>query len=683
MSTTAATHQVSSSMVALPTISVNAFPLSPVTVSQQTSTSDLHTPPFLVRGKLCPDLSRRPCVLVSPTWFGWFYLLDTFKLHAVECYCDLGCPWVQQATTLPSMWQWIAFSDFPLATSPLYNSSGVLLIIHGPSLTLDFLPTAMYDMHHILYLTSCTDFQHVSLPHQILVSHREAGGALNGSWTFVSNRPFKALTTAPPRLPSQIIKPTIASTGPAAVEGAPTLEIASDPLPVDCHRHLLVCPTVYGSTVTRHLVFDELLSAFDVPNHAVPEGLRHHLIEAIPRDDNRYVFLREVPLKVLHKVFESWQEVPYVITSSGPHQGITHSMWELPTIMYAAGKDFEVEATSRQAVKSDDAQVPVHLWDDRVWSAHLHDPQLLRSFKDQFQRCPLDSLRAALLRVWRKLVRRCLCRYLSTRYGTYWWNLLSASPILRTELCCGRDCIRKAANADWWEWRGGSSLMFWRWPLEFRDHARDGHPIWVQAELPCYKRPQRPEPDPLVRQQTRAKLENVLLKGYVQQGTVSSLTSYFAVPKGPEDVRIVYDSSKSGLNAAIWVPTFSLPTVESLTNMLDGASWMSDLDMGEQFLNFPLDPNLRPYCGIDVRPYLGAPNGRATHWLRWSRCMMGLRSSPYIAIKATHIAEEWVFGNRFAPTNPFGGNGCASTYQGRPPMTPLNLGSPADEQMAR
>jgi hypothetical protein len=33
--------------------------------------------------------------------------------------------------------------------------------------------------------------------------------------------------------------------------------------------------------------------------------------------------------------------------------------------------------------------------------------------------------------------------------------------------------------------------------------------------------------------------------------------------------------------------------------------------------------------------------------------MMGLHSSPYIAIKGTHLAEEMVFSNHHDPSNPF------------------------------
>ena len=183
--------------------------------------------------------------------------------------------------------------------------------------------------------------------------------------------------------------------------------------------------------------------------------------------------------------------------------------------------------------------------------------------------------------------------------------------------------------------------------------ALSGQDLWLQEPLPSYKQPQRREQDPEIYSQVKANLLNVVAKGYIKPGTVTSLTSYFAVPKGPTDIRMVYDSTKSGLNSAIWVPSFSLPTTDTLTNMLDGNSWMSDLNMGEQFLNFPLDPKVQPLCGIDVRPYLGAKGQNSAHWMRWTRCMMGLRSSPFAAIKGTHIAEEAVFGDRHSSTNPF------------------------------
>jgi hypothetical protein len=194
--------------------------------------------------------------------------------------------------------------------------------------------------------------------------------------------------------------------------------------------------------------------------------------------------------------------------------------------------------------------------------------------------------------------------------------------------------------------------------------------LWLQEPLPTYKQPQQREYDPQVHSQIQAKLLNVVAKGYIGPGTITSLTSFFAVPKGPTDILIVYDSTKPGLNSSIWVPSFSLPMTDTLTDLLDTNSWMSNLNMGEQFLNFPLDPKVQPLCGIDVRPYLGTKGQNSTHWLSWNRCMMGLKSSPYAAVRGTHIAEEAVFGDRFSPTNPFRWATVRLNFPGMPGYTP-------------
>jgi hypothetical protein len=86
--------------------------------------------------------------------------------------------------------------------------------------------------------------------------------------------------------------------------------------------------------------------------------------------------------------------------------------------------------------------------------------------------------------------------------------------------------------------------------------------------------------------------------------------------------------------------------------MVEASSWMADLDMGEKFLNFPLDIKLRSSCGIDVRPYL-APHATGTMWLRWVRCKMGLLNSPYVIVKCNHLVDETALGNQLDPNNPF------------------------------
>jgi hypothetical protein len=78
---------------------------------------------------------------------------------------------------------------------------------------------------------------------------------------------------------------------------------------------------------------------------------------------------------------------------------------------------------------------------------------------------------------------------------------------------------------------------------------------------------------------------------------------------------MVYDAMQPGLNQALWSPTFPLPGADALTDLLDAGAWMADMDMGEMFLNFPLDLALQPYCGVDLHPYLGnSHSGIATMW---------------------------------------------------------------------
>jgi hypothetical protein len=48
----------------------------------------------------------------------------------------------------------------------------------------------------------------------------------------------------------------------------------------------------------------------------------------------------------------------------------------------------------------------------------------------------------------------------------------------------------------------------------------------------------------------------------------------------------VYNGTKSGLNDSIWVPWFPLPTVDTHLRAVETGTWMSNMDIGEMFLNF-------------------------------------------------------------------------------------------------
>ena len=140
---------------------------------------------------------------------------------------------------------------------------------------------------------------------------------------------------------------------------------------------------------------------------------------------------------------------------------------------------------------------------------------------------------------------------------------------------------------------------------------------------------------------------------HVRLGKVLSLTGYFAVDKAKgSDIRMVYDGTKSGLNDSIWAPNVYVPSIDSLVGLIDSNSWMSDIDLGEFFLNFPLDESVQSLAGIDLTPYFPLQDAKR-NWKCWARCLMGFKPSPYNAVGTFRWADEIIRGNPKDPDNPF------------------------------
>jgi hypothetical protein len=97
---------------------------------------------------------------------------------------------------------------------------------------------------------------------------------------------------------------------------------------------------------------------------------------------------------------------------------------------------------------------------------------------------------------------------------------------------------------------------------------------------------------------------------------------------------------------------------------------MMDMDLGEMFLNFPLHEQLRPYCGIDLRPFFPEEAGSSPLWEHWERCMMGLKSSPYVTIKTLLLGYESVVGDRTLIDNPFHWSSVKQNLPGTPEYDP-------------
>ena len=360
-----------------------------------------------------------------------------------------------------------------------------------------------------------------------------------------------------------------------------------------------------------------------------------------------------------------------------------------------------------RVAKNDDAGIPIHFWNNAL-AAKLG----LASLTDE-QEHALNVLRESFAqKIWIRNVTTCLCKYIrcntchtkrlaakfdyrisqvnfscnhckqhlpppkkfnSVRFQNHryvwveggkasyhrWYQLyMSKADAVQAretemDIIAGVDCIRRAIGCTAWSWPRGSRLFFWRWG-EFSQSARDGARVCVQGDLPNYSKRQKAPSKRKNLKLVQAKLNDVRRKGYISEGEVVSVTSLFDVPKGNDDIRLVYDATKSGLNEAVWAPWFALQTCESHLRSVDPGTFMGDADLGEMFLNFPLDIHLQKYAGVDLTSIFADEclDGEL-FWERWVRMLMGFRPSPYLTTREMRRIDLFLRGFAHDPKNVF------------------------------
>jgi hypothetical protein len=108
-------------------------------------------------------------------------------------------------------------------------------------------------------------------------------------------------------------------------------------------------------------------------------------------------------------------------------------------------------------------------------------------------------------------------------------------------------------------------------PSEFIKVACYGVEVFVARELPRNTAGTRLEEDErLLRAVILKKLTKVVVRRYVTVGLVLSLTNFFVVPKGKDNIRMVYEALQSGLNEAVWALNFGMLNVDSVLNQGSG-----------------------------------------------------------------------------------------------------------------
>ena len=371
-----------------------------------------------------------------------------------------------------------------------------------------------------------------------------------------------------------------------------------------------------------------------------------------------------------------------------------------------------IEAVKQEGQKADDAEVPKHLWDGmwlqsrlevgfedmRKWKGNPWGQEEVT--KQPRWRGALEVMRTKwLLLKWRRNVTRTFWRWYynsvwvgkkppdkavvcwSQKKSGYvwsmdgpmiyrkWWMGAREGKNWGSILESGKEAIERATNASWWEWLGGSSLFFWRWPCSHYRWAREGQPHFTTSELPRFRQPQRKAATKETQRLMNAKVQKVRWRRYICLGPVYSLTHMFSVPKGISDIRMVYDGTKSGLNDCLFAPHFSLPVMAHTLRSLLKGYYGADLDVGEMFLNWWLGTELRPYAGVDVTHVREAGETGRT-WERWVRNFMGLRDSPFRSLQMMIMAKFVAYGDRTDEENPFQWESVVLNLPGDPDYDP-------------
>ena len=327
-------------------------------------------------------------------------------------------------------------------------------------------------------------------------------------------------------------------------------------------------------------------------------------------------------------------------------------------IIHRIRLDGENPEGNKKAVKSDDAAPPTFLWDCYTLPhVRVTDPTTggLLDWERSFM-----LLRSRMLKQWKRNRWRSAMKYLRRNESKGVATPQTAREAMRDAL------TRRLPGCTFFEWQSGSIPFFWEWNPEYQDFLHTGIPVWLKRSMNSEKPWKVPQPTPNSEEKPKieSKLQGFIQKDYLRHDAdITALISFFVVPKGESDIRVVFDATKSGLNSHLEAPWFPLPTGESLLRSVQRGTWMADNDVGECFYNWRLDESIIPYTGIDLSHYFGSdpahpPKGTPSQklrkkWFSWQRPPMGCRPAPYISARCMTWLKEETLGNRFDPDNVF------------------------------
>jgi hypothetical protein len=658
------------------------------------------------------SLVKQPSFVFASLWPSWFFAARSAGYESlVVCVEDakLGVDKAIKAVMTPED-RWMEWNGWKQALRKQLGDlkdEQLLVMVQGPrdalNRVLEFLSTlSERERRHVDILAIATSeatgrrrarkrqklMRDAEICPVATLSHRCVGGVVDKAWTIESNirhlwsshfqleKESKVKASLQDYLSRTEGGKLISSLDPRSIQPTHTIDWKKRNVQV-------IAESVFSKTgwVRRKLTINELMDAYDVG--VGDRQVMQHTAATAGIDQFPLEFTQQIPVRVLLRCLEVVRNVEEESKKKEVKEGekIDESVGDLQinweTMLRAKKWYNHNEARHRlgasdeekRQAKNDDAVAAVVNWNRRVCE------RLGVNYEEATHAPALDKLRDLQLRWYRSYksgIIGSFRRYMHMEHGKDWlWRVQHGQKArdkaqsgkeedLIRDYEVGMDAISRALAASFWEWDDGSTVFFWRWTKEHRRELRDGLRVWVRkSSLPRYWGRQRWPEVRDERDKLKGKIQKIVDRRYISSGFVRSLTSFFAVPKGIDDIRVVYDATKSGLNDAIWAPNFFLPTMSSVLNNADDTTFYGDIDIGEMFLNYFLDPEIRPWAGVDVTELSPAISQKCNAddqkrtILRWDRSLMGVRSSPFNCVRAYLISEEIIKGNRLAPSNPF------------------------------
>ena len=676
------------------------------------SSRDEHVGYQVAKGFVQPTSLPEHALVLSEGWPSWTFSLDGMgfqSISTIASFPSLTSHDEFNATSLGS-------TLLPKTLLPIWLSSHQqdgLVFVQGEHTFLQSTFLSLKDFHEMRLIFVCTDPNFFTADGW-RESHASAGGVTDGCWTVYAQH-----LQLPPNPSESSIRRTLKHVLRTTENVSSSRQLGKATFPVlsplqrlvwqDKHP-VVTAPSVFqkGELVTRCITEDELLDCYDI-ELSIQADLKKFWYKNKLRSSRSYV--SQVPIKVLRSLAS--RIVSELSKTQSESNNCDQSVDSECTLQICNlhNQDSDVDSFASDSIAgelnlSDDDDITVHTGDDKaaradddeadsadwdIWSVENFKPPhgstalICVGKYDELAHAPLFiGLRSLLIRRYRKNVLQSFLRYMKIEYngglvrlrGTQFerkkimipkWTVMNratqaknssrSKDNLTKDLEAGRDAIGRAANATWWNWDDGSTLFFWRWPRWSRPSVRDGIKLFVDWDkMPSHWKKQQWPKDEASSNKLKKKLSGVRKKHYVQPGFVKSLTGYFAVPKAKTDIRVVYDATACGLNEALWAPNFFLPTVDSILRNASASTWFGDIDLGEMFLNYPLDEAIRPYAGVDVtRVDFDEENMEHIKRIieRWVRCLMGFKPSPFVTTQTFGWGEEVIVGNRLDISNPF------------------------------